>query len=154
MIARFGCALATFLLGPGTAFACDGPTRPGAPDEKCKVADDDGAANPAQCAREAELLSPEACAWTTTMMAQRVLEQGVPWTYVGRLVPAQDTLPSRVAAPYTVGPDDTIHVIANQVLDELVRGGDTLSRVHLAGKTLEVEGITYFVAVELSRSGT
>lgn len=148
------------------ASACDGVRSPGGADAAnadCPPTPAPTAerANPALCARQAELVGPESCAWTTTMMAQRVLEQGVPWTYVGRLTAAEGTLPSKVAAPYTVGPDATIHVIANEVLDALVRDGAAPARVgpshdndrvELSGKVLEVEGITYFVATELVRS--
>jgi hypothetical protein len=81
------------------------------------------------------------------MMAQRVLEEGSPYTYVGRLIASDNTLTSRVAAPFTIGPEDArIHVLANEVIDLLDQHGATKRRVDLEGKVLEVDGITYFVA--------
>ena len=124
-----------------SAHACDGKTNAGTP---CPPPTETRA-DPSQSATQAELVGPENCAWTTTMMAQRVLDQGAPWTYVGRLAPSAVVLPSKVAAPYTVGPDAGIFVIANEVLDTLVRSGATRSRVQITGKVLSVEGISYFV---------
>jgi len=123
------------------AQACDGKTAEGSacPPQLASKAD------PSRSASRAELVGPENCGWTTTMMAQRVLDEGAPWTYVGRLAPSAVVLPSKVAAPYTVGPDAGIYVIANEVLDSLVRSGATRSRVQVTGKVLEVEGISYFV---------
>lgn len=101
------------------------------------------AADPAHCARRADLVGPGACSWTTEMVAQRVLEEGVPWTYVGRLARSENELASKVAAPYTIGPEGrTIHVVANEVLETV----DTNGRVSLVGRVLDVDGITYFVA--------
>ncbi|MEQ1566381.1 MAG: hypothetical protein ABMA64_12140 [Myxococcota bacterium] len=129
-----------------TAFACGGTTG----DDDCPVPPPRtaGAVDPAKCARQAELVGADNCAWTTGMMAQRVLTEGVPWSYVGRLVPSDNALPSKVASPYTVGPDAKIHVVANEVLEVLERRGATGGRLELSGKLLEVEGIEYLVLTE------
>lgn len=130
------------------ALACDGKASDAAPCPATGGGDTargGGHADPSQCATQAELIGPENCAWTTTMMAQRVLDDGAPWTYVGRLVPSTVVLASKVAAPYTVGPDGAIYVIANEVLDSLARSGATSSRVQITGKVLVVEEIKYFV---------
>ena len=79
-------------------------------------------------------------------MAQRVLEEGKAWTYTGTLTESENVLESRVAAPFTLGPDQDIYVVANAILDELSDEGD---RVTLEGRLLKVDGITYFVATEL-----
>lgn len=100
-------------------------------------------ADPGHCARRADLVGPGACSWTTEMVAQRVLEEGTPWTYVGTLVRSENALPSKVAAPYTIGPEGRrIHVVANEVLETV----DTTGRVSLVGRVLDVDGTTYFVA--------
>lgn len=98
---------------------------------------------PGNCARQGELVGLENCAWTTSLMAQRVLADGAPYTYVGGLSPSSRVLPSKVAAPFTMGPGGAMFVIANEVLDTL---DPTAARVELTGKVLEVEGIVYFVA--------
>ena len=104
--------------------------------------------DPARCARQAELVGPENCAWTTGMMAQRVLTDGVPWTFVGKLVRSTNDLPSKVAAPFTVGPDASIHVVANEVLEALERQGAIAGRLELTGKLLEVDGVKYLVIIK------
>lgn len=103
--------------------------------------------DPTRSARGAALIGATNCSWTTGVMAQRVLTEGVPWTFVGRLAPTQNQLRSRVAAPYTVGPrgENAIYVIANEVLEGLEQRGATRQRVELHGRVLEVDGIRYFV---------
>jgi hypothetical protein len=116
--------------------------------EECAAHSDRHAVDPARSARRPELVGPESCSWTTSVMAQRVLEQGTPWTYVGKLSASLEALPSRVASPFTVGPDQRIHVVANQILEQLPR--EATARVELTGRVLEVDGITYFVATALT----
>jgi hypothetical protein len=149
-------AIVTFLWGHGTAEACDGHA-PGTPcpnvsAERAVLTDQarekiaQPAVAPGNCARQGELVGLENCAWTTSLMAQRVLADGAPYTYVGGLVPSTLALPSKVAAPFTVGPatgPGAMFVIANEVLGTL---GSSAGRVKLTGKVLEVEGIRYFVA--------
>jgi hypothetical protein len=155
--------LSTVLSFIGPAGACpgsagevaDGAVAPGTDDACVDARPPSGEAkvDPARSARQPDLVGPEACSWTTSMMAQRVLEQGTPWTYVGRLTAAVDALPSKVASPFTLGPDQRIHVVANQTLEHLQRSsGEPVtarSRVELTGRVLEVDGITYFVATAL-----
>lgn len=108
--------------------------------------------DPARTARKPELVGMESCSWTTSMMAHRVLEQGTPWTYVGKLTASIEPLASRVASPFTLGPDQRIHVVANQILEQLERQAG--ARVELTGRVLEVDGITYFVATALVPAST
>ena len=108
------------------------------------------AANPAASARRVELVGADNCAWTTGAMAQRVLEEGTPWSFVGRVEASANALPSKVAAPYTLGPDGQVHVIANAVLERLQAGGLLGQRLEFVGRLLEVDGTTYFVATEAS----
>ncbi len=108
--------------------------------------------DPGRSARRADLVGPGACSWTTQMVAQRVLEDGTPWSYVGRLVPADNALPSKVAAPFTIGPEGSLHVVANEILEDLQARGEVSGRLELVGRVLEVDGTTYFVATSI-RSG-
>jgi hypothetical protein len=96
------------------------------------------------CAKKADLLG-SACSFTTTSMAQRVLAEGKTYTYTGTLVAAENQLSSHVAAPYTVGPKGQIHVVANEVVENLSNAGAQAGRVTLQGRTLEVDGVQYFV---------
>lgn len=107
-------------------------------------------ADPKTSARRVELVGSENCAWTTGAMAQRVLEHGTPWSFVGRVAASANALPSKVAAPYTLGPDGQVHVIANAVLERLQETGVLGQRLEFVGRLLEVDGTTYFVATEAS----
>jgi hypothetical protein len=104
-------------------------------------------ADPSKSAHLAKLVGPVNCTWTTGMMAQRVVVEGEPWTFVGRLTSSRNDLWSRVAAPYTIGPPGAgaIHVLANEVLEALEQRGATTERLELHGHLLEVDGIRYFV---------
>lgn len=150
----------TLLLGltlglPGTALACGGKKAAcvDCDDEKVAKAEEAHAAqaaaavNPTHCAKRADLIGAN-CSYTTGMMAQRVLEEGRPYSYTGMLVSSSNQLHSRVAAPYGMGPDHAVHVVANEVLDQLARDGADAQRVSLSGKILEVDGVAYFVALE------
>lgn len=144
-------AVSTFLWSHNTASACDGKSTDGA---ECTKANHPTDAKPARtqpgnCARQGDLVGPENCAWTTSLMAQRVIADGVSYTYVGGLEVSRKILPSKVAAPYTIGPDGAMFVIANEVLDTLseTQTLSSIRRVELTGKVLEVDGIVYFVAM-------
>lgn len=134
-MSRFALFAAVFV--PGVALAC-----PGHLDGKHAAAAD-ASSNPAACAKKAELVG-EACSYTTGMMAQRVLMEGATWTYAGHLTKFDGTSPASVAAPFTVGPD-SVYVIANEVVEELVAAGAQSGRVALEGRRLDVDGVKFFV---------
>ena len=142
--------LATILTSPGAAWACGGKAEAG---EQADC-DSDKAIDPGSCAKRAELVGAGNCSWTTAMMASRVLDEGSPYTYIGRLAPSRNKLTSRVAAPYTVGPEEAIHVVANEVIDLLDRQGSVRNRLELRGKLLEVDGIKYLVVTDFSPSSS
>jgi hypothetical protein len=101
--------------------------------------------NPTHCAKRSELIGAN-CSYTTGMMAQRVLEQGTPWTFTGSLTTSENALESHVAAPFTVGPNQDIYIVANSILEDLTQKEAESKRVTLEGKMLKVEGTSYFVA--------
>jgi hypothetical protein len=131
-------------------YACPGKGVGGHGDDACPGDAIRADADPAASARRADLVGSEACAWTTGAMAARVLDEGTPWTVVGRLAATANALPSKVAAPYTLGPDAQVHVIANTVLEKLQATGLVGNRLEFTGRLLEVDGTTYFVATEVS----
>lgn len=120
------------------ALACPGST------ETC----DEGSCNehadadPATCAKAPSLIGAN-CTFTTGMMAKRVVEEGRPWTFVGRLIASNNQLASHVAAPFVVSGD--VFVVANQVLEQVREQLQPGARVNLEGRILEVEGVKYFV---------
>ena len=132
---------AALLSLPAAALACGGNK---SADTTAAATDPNAAANPAACAKKAELVG-SGCSHTTGMMAQRVLAEGAPYTYAGTLVKADSELTSHVAAPFVVGPDK-IRVVANEVLEGFSAGDQ---RVSLEGKLLEVDGVKYFVLTQV-----
>ena len=146
-VTRFVLLTAALIL-PAAALPCGGTKTAAAADSdqteptvEAALADADAS----HCAKKSALVG-SSCSFATGMMAQRVLEEGEPYTYLGTLASSTNSLESRVAAPFTVGPDRRIHVIANEVLDALVDVGSESDRLELVGHLLEVDGNRYFVA--------
>ncbi len=133
---RIAVLSATLVL-PAAAFACGGDKAQG----HAKV--EAAAVNPAACAKKAELVGSN-CSYSTGMMAQRVVAEGAPFTFAGKLAASEAELASHVAAPFVVGPEK-IAVVANEVLEQLTTAGVVASRLQLEGKLLEVDGVKYFV---------
>ena len=120
------------------AFACPGSgacSQGDCPEHAAEV-------DPSSCARSPTLIGAN-CTFTTGMMAKRVVEEGRPWTFIGRLVPTENTLTSHVAAPFVAGGD--VYVVANQVLERVREQIQPGLRLTLEGRLLEVEGVKYFV---------
>lgn len=109
--------------------------------------------DPGQGARQASLVGAGNCSWTTSMMAARALVDGVPYTYVGHLEASDNDLSSHVATPYTVGPDQAIHVVANEVLGLMERRRLLTDRLDLRGRIIEVDGVRYLVITDFARVG-
>ena len=131
--------LVTALSLPGLAFACGGSkTAANTATETNEVAKVDLAS----CAKKAELVG-SACSYSTGMMAQRVLDKGTEFSFVGTLAESNDKAPSNVATPWIVA--GNIHVIANQLADKV----DPASRLSISGKTMEIDGVTYLVMTEV-----
>lgn len=140
--------IAALICVPASALACPGAASTAANTasaaEPVAAAAHQDATDPGSCAKKAGLVGSN-CSYSTGMMAQRVLEEGKPWSYTGSLTAAANTLKSKVAAPFTAGPDQSIQVVANEVVEEIVTKGLAVSRVNLDGKLLEVDGVQYFV---------
>lgn len=86
------------------------------------------------------------CAYSTGLMARRVIGEGRDWTYVGGLRAGPNDLGSRVAAPYqTVGGDSAGLLVATELLERLVAAGQTGATYSLSGRSLKIDGVTYVV---------
>lgn len=105
--------------------------------------------DPTACAKKPHLVGAN-CSYTTGMMAQRVLAEGMPWNFTGRLSESDNNLDSHVAAPYTVGPEGKVNIVATEILEALIDEDLQDQRVTLDGMRLEVDGVTYFVLTSFS----
>jgi hypothetical protein len=47
--------------------------------------------------------------------------------------------------PFTIGPQQDIHVIANEFVEELTVAGSDTSKLELSGKVLDVDGVRFFL---------
>ena len=130
------------LFAPVVALACGGDC----PMDKAKTA----AANPAACAKHAELVGGN-CSYSTGMMAQRVLSEGHEFSFTGHMVAAENQLDSHVAAPYQLGPT-RYNVVANEVVEQLKARGLEAGRVSLRGKLLDVDGVPYLVLTSYEKA--
>ena len=131
----------SLLLAPSVGLACPGAD-----------AASESARNPTACAKKADLVGAN-CSYTTGKMAQRVMEQGRTWSFTGNLASTDNELPSKVAAPFSVGPDGRVKVVANEILEDLVAGG-VEGRVVLEGRLLEVDGVEYAVLTSFGTIGS
>lgn len=80
-------------------------------------------------------------------MAQRVLNEGRDWSYVGQLALSERNLDSHVACPFTLADDTNTYLIANELMEQLVESKNTGVRLELVGRTLNVDNIWYVVIV-------
>ena len=124
------------MLLPTSASACPGKDSPAEVSERDEQAPIE--AEPTRAAKRAELVGTS-CSYSTGMMAQRVHADGEDLELTVKLERTEETLPSKVAAPFTA--DGEYHVIANELLDTL----NPEQTYAFTAKTLEVDGVKYLL---------
>jgi hypothetical protein len=128
--------VAALAVPAATAFACPGKATAANADDSTEDATH-ADADATRCAKNADLVGTN-CSYSTGMMAQRVNADGQDVSLTAKLERTTENLPSKVAAPYTAS---DYHVIANEIVDGL----DPAKKLNLTGKTLEVDGVKYFL---------
>lgn len=123
---------------PHTALACGGSNAAAS------------AKSAADCAKSSEMMGAN-CSYATGKMAQRVLAEGDTWQFTGSMKPVDTVLANRVSAPFVVGPEGEMHIIANQVVEEMVNREITTGRVSITGRTLTISGTTYILITEYAQ---
>lgn len=94
-------------------------------------------------AHRPELLGAS-CAASTGMTARRVVEEGDDWSATSTLAATANNGDSAVSVPYTVSARGE-HVIATQLVEQLVGQGLVGTRLVLVGRSMDLDGDTLVV---------
>ena len=119
------------------AHACPGET---VRTEGKKVVANDAA----HCARSDGVIGAH-CSYATGVMARRVLEQGEDTELVATLVEVDEDVPGGVSAPYRLADDPKSRVIANELIEQMVRTNRIGRPVEVDARELEIDGTHYYV---------
>jgi hypothetical protein len=84
------------------------------------------------------------CLHSTGLMAKRVVDEGISWSYEGGLLPTSSLLDATVSCPFSTE-NGTFQVVATELLDAIVSCGYSTQRLLLEGRSLEVDGVRYVV---------
>ncbi len=106
-------------------------------------ADDEAAAHPAHTV---ELLGRSG-AWSTALLARRVVSTGRDWRYTGQIVRAESDPAADVAAPFRLQAGEGGWVLATELLELLIQAGHELATLELAGRRLRADDGEYFVVL-------
>lgn len=84
------------------------------------------------------------CLYSTGLMARRVMEEGMVWTWEGQLAPMSGNMDAPVSCPFTAS-DGSFNLIANGLLDAVVSCGYAQQALALEGRSLDLDGVRYVV---------
>lgn len=97
-------------------------------------------------AHGAELLGRHS-AWSTGLLARRVISEGRDWEYTGQLARTANDLVAGVAAPYRVQGAEGGWVLATELLEALVLAGHAGATLEIAGRRFKSEEGESFVVL-------
>jgi len=98
----------------------------------------------AHCARSDGVIGAH-CSYATGVMARRVLEQGEDTELVATLLEVDDDVPGGVSAPYRLAEDPKSRVIANELIEQMVRTNRIGHPIEVDARELDVDGVRYYV---------
>ena len=85
------------------------------------------------------------CSYATGVMARRVLEQGEDTELVATLLDVDEDVPGGVSAPYRFAEDPKSRVIANELIEQMVRTNRIGRPLEVDARELDVDGVRYYV---------
>ena len=85
------------------------------------------------------------CSYATGVMARRILEQGEDTELVATLLEVDDDVPGGVSAPYRLAEDPKSRVIANELIEQMVRTNRIGRPIEVDARELDVDGVRYYV---------
>lgn len=104
---------------------------------------EDVAAHPAH---GADLLGRHS-AWSTGLLARRVVAEGRDWQFTGQISATANDLVAGVAAPYRVQAAEGGWILATELLEALVLAGHSGATLELAGRRFKTEDGEPFVVL-------
>jgi hypothetical protein len=96
------------------------------------------------CARSDGVIGAH-CSYATGIMARRIMEQGQDAQLTGTLVEISEDVPGGVSAPFRLEDDPKSRVLANELIEQMVRTNHIGQAVEVDAKELDVDGIHYYV---------
>jgi hypothetical protein len=96
------------------------------------------------CARADGVIGAH-CSYATGVMARRIIEQGEETTMTATLLQIDEDVPGGVSAPYRLEEDPKSRVIANELIEQMVRSNRIGQPVEVEARELDVDGVRYYV---------
>lgn len=97
-------------------------------------------------AHSGELLGDHS-AWSTGLLARRVVADGRDWRFTGQIIRSSNDLVAGVAAPYRLQSAEGAWILATELLEALVASGHAGATLELAGRRFKGDDGEYIVVL-------